>query len=286
MTVIVADLGATNARLAFIKKGRLSEIYQFACNDFKSPTALIEMFVRIYVPDAKYLLAGVPGTVMNNQVKWTNRSWSLSANALQKKLKFKKVVLMNDLQIQGWALSLLKTKDFLFLQGKNISKGPKILVNIGTGLGSCYIINGEVFSSEYGQSINFQDHTLENQISGPGFKNLYQQITNSALPISAVEIEKRFLKGKREAKEAYQLFYIEFARVLKNLALTIKATGGVYFCGGVLTEKALTAMKLAQNFNKHPKMGALLKNTPLIFIRKKDFAFLGLKRLVQKFGWS
>ena len=286
MTIIVADLGATNARLAWIKNGKLSEIYRFACNDFKSPTQLIESFMHGYVPKASYLLIGVPGAVINDKVKWTNRDWQLDAKQLKKKLGMKSVVLMNDVQVQGSALPILKKQDLLFLQGNKLGQGPKILVNVGTGLGSCYIIGDNVFPSEYGQTVLGNQQSLETLVSGPAFKKLYQQITGEANLVSAVKIAELCLNKDKEALQTYQYFYKVLAEVLMNLCLTLKATGGVYLCGGILDEKTLKSLKFAKSFTEHPKMKALLKSIPLIFIKKKDFAFLGLKKLAKQYDWS
>ena len=286
MTVIVADLGATNARLAFMKNGRLSDIYQFACDDFKNPEELLVSFMRGYAPDAKFLLAGVPGPVLNGKVCWTNRSWRLNARVLKAKLKLKEVVLMNDLQVQGMALDLLHKQDFVFLQKNRPSNEPKILVNVGTGLGACYLINGQVFASEYGQSVTPQNVSLETDISGSGFKRSVQRLKHTKEPVSAVQVANDYVQGSVIAQAAYKDFYAALARTLMNLALTIKATGGVYFCGGILDENTLKKLKFDQSFRNHPKMKPLLSQMPLIFIRKKDFAFLGLKKLVKKYGWS
>ena len=286
MTVIVADLGATNARLAVIKKGKLSDIYQFACDDFKNPEELLTSFMHAYAPDAKFLLAGVPGPVLHETVCWTNRSWHLDAHLFKTKLKLKEVVLMNDLQVQGMALDLLSKQDFVFLQKNRPNKEPKILVNVGTGLGACYLIDGQVFASEYGQSITLKGVSTETTISGPGFKKMLQHLKHTKKPVSAVQIAHEYAQGDVAAQAVYQEFYTELSRVLRNFALTIKATGGVYFCGGILDEKTLRKLKFAQSFCNHPKMKKLLSQMPLIFIKKKDFAFLGLKKLVKKYGWS
>ena len=286
MTVVVADLGATNARFAIITHGKMSDIYQFACDDFKDPATMIQSFIQSYATDTKYLLCGVPGPVIKDEVKWTNRPWKLNAKKIKSQLKLKDVVIMNDLQVQGNAVAKLDKKDLLYLQGKPGAQGPKLLVNIGTGLGSCYIVDGIVHAAEYGQSMMWEGYLLEERISGPGFKKLHQKFTNGSLPISAVKIEQQCLQGNRFAKRTYQLFYTDLARALMNLALTIKATGGVYFCGGVLGERTLKQMKFQKMFIQHPKMAPLLKSMPLIFIKKKDFAFLGLKTIARKFGWS
>ncbi|MBQ3696135.1 MAG: glucokinase [Alphaproteobacteria bacterium] len=262
MTVIVADLGASNARLAFIKKGRLSAIYQFACGDFKDPYLLFGSFLHGYAPDAKFILAGVPGPVFNEEVSWTNRSWKLNAKKLKTKLNLKQVVLMNDLQVQGSAISSLTSKDLVPLNNKKANKAPKILMNVGTGLGACYIVNGVVCPSEYGQNVLPDNHAIEEKISGNGFKKLYQKLTHRKAPISAVKIAEKCLKKDRMARKTYQLFYNEFARVLMNYALAIKATGGVYFTGGILDEKTLKEMKFHANFCDHPNWGNYYKICP------------------------
>lgn len=286
MTIVVADLGATNARFAVLKKGRLSDIYQYACDDFNNPKYMIQSFIHLYAPEAKYFLAGVPGPVLDGKVKWTNRSWKLEAKKLKSDLKLKEVVLMNDLQVQGVALAYLKKTDLVYLRHPKSTKGPKVLVNVGTGLGSCYIIDNNVFSSEYGQTLSKEGCTLETDISGTGFKRLYQKLAKNKAPISAVKIAEQYLKKDALSKKTYTIFYNDLAQVLINMALTIKATGGVYFCGGVLDEKTLKQMKFADSFITHPKMNSLLKKIPLIFIRRKDFAFLGLKKLAKKYDWS
>ncbi|MBQ4472148.1 MAG: ROK family protein [Alphaproteobacteria bacterium] len=285
MTVVVGDLGASNARLAVYKNGRLCDVCQFACDDFKTPQSLIQAFIMMYAPDTKYVMLGVPGAVYKNQVKWTNRSWHLSGDKLKKQLKLRQVILMNDLAVQGVALSELKMADFAFLQKGRADAGPKVLVNVGTGLGACFVVNGDVYSAEYGQTM-IGGCTLEQSVSGPGFKKIYQKNTKIRKPVSAVKIEMDCMQGDAKARKTYADFYKLLGVALMNMALTLKATGGVYVCGGILDEKTLRQMNISETFADHPKMKSLLKQVPLVYIKRKDFAFLGLKKLVRKFGWS
>ena len=44
MSVILADLGASNARLAVLKNNRVSDVYQFACDDFERAYKLLQFF--------------------------------------------------------------------------------------------------------------------------------------------------------------------------------------------------------------------------------------------------
>ena len=228
---------------------------------------------------------GVPGAVCKNEVKWTNRSWHLSGDKLKKQLKLKQVVLMNDLVIQGSALPELKSSDLVFLQKGKPDAGPKTLVNVGTGLGACFIVNDQVYSAEYGQTM-MAGYPLEQSVSGPGFKKIYQKNTKIRKPVSAVKIEMDCMRGDSKARQTYADFYKLLGVALMNIALTLKATGGIYVCGGILDEKTLRQMKITETFTNHPKMKSLLKQMPLVYIKRKDFAFLGLKKLVRKFGWS
>ena len=283
----MADLGATNARFSILRKGRLSDVYQFACDDFKNPYDLIEGFVHTYAPEAKYILTGVPGPVMNNKVCWTNRRWSLDGNALKKKLSLKKVILVNDLMGQGAALRALSPKDLVLLnQNKKQPHAPAILINVGTGLGACFIVDNHVYSAEYGQNVMIDGSTIESVVSGPAFKRLYQTLSGTDKMISAIKIAEACAKGDKIAQETYRQFYVRLARVSMNFALITQARGGVYLCGGILDKHTLKQMKFADLFCHHDKMNKLLKTLPLIYIERKDFAFIGLKVLAKEYGLS
>ena len=268
MTVIVGDLGASNARLAFIRKGRFSDIYQFACDDFKDPMALLCSFKCNYAPDAKYVLLGVPGPVIKGMVKWTNRSWCLKTQQIEKELQLKQAVLMNDLQVQGWGVKGLSKKDLSFLQRRDFEQGPRALINVGTGLGSCYITGDDVYATEYGQTLLPDQKRLEDVVS-------------------ALVLKKHLsLKDSSTRSKKVAEFYMDLADAAKNLALTLKTSGGLYISGSILDQKAFAQLKFKEHFTSHPKMQTLLKTMPICFIKKKDFAFVGLKTLVKKLGWS
>ncbi len=286
MGVILADIGATNARFCVLQNGHLSEVYQFVCDDFANPYQLIDSFIHLYGKVEDYMLIGAPGAVVKNRVKWTNRKWHLDGTLLKKKLKLKQVVLLNDVEAQGHALPLLTKKDFAFLQKRKLGQGPQILVNIGTGLGACFRIGNSVFATEYGQNIVANGQNIESLVSGPAFKHLYGSISKQKGSVPSVQITERYFKGDRAAQKTYQQFYLEFSKCLMNLALTIKATGGVFIAGGVLNETSLKKMRFTQSFVKHPTMKHLLKEMPLCYIKQRHFAFIGLKALAQEYGWS
>ena len=265
MTIVVADLGASNARFAMLHKGRLSDVYMFACDDFKSPEALISAFVKGYAKDVTGVILGVPGVVLKGKAYWTNRKWILNINQLKKKLNLLNVLVLNDVEVQGYALSALQSEDVTFLQGKKSAAGPKVFLNVGTGLGVCYQIDGRVFSAEYGQTLLANAQLTEGLVSATAFKLLKQ--------------EKKGLA----AQKIQALFYERLAFVATNLALTFKATGGIYLYGGMLEEKNFKKFHFVQHFLQHPKMKEFLRTIPIVFVKRKNLAFVGVKELAKQF---
>lgn len=285
MAVVVGDFGATNIRLAVLRSGQMSDIYRFACDDFKDAYAVLQSFVYGYVPDVSSVLLGVPGPVVNGTVSWTNRSWKLNETKLKKMFNLQQVFLKNDLVVQGEALSCLSKKDFVVLQKGKVRTGVKVLANVGTGLGACFVCDDAVFSAEYGQTLFEDGLPLEAIVSATGFKALYADIKGEE-GVSTSEIFKRYQAKESSALETYELFYFYLGRTLMNLALTFQAVGGVYFAGNMLDEKTLKHFKIIEKFLDHPKMKPILKEIPVVFVKRKDFAFLGFTKLVKKYGLS
>ena len=262
MTVIVADMGATNARFSFIRHGKMADVFQFACADFKNPEEMILAFKRIYAPKATSLVLGVAGPVSDDKVCWTNRNWSICAKSLKKNLLVKKVILKNDVQVQCLGLPLLKKTDYVVLQKGKRQTGPKTLLSVGTGVGAAYYINGESFSTEYGQTLMLTGEVLEKRIC--------------ALPS----------KGKKAQALSYQKFYSNLAEMTTNLALTLKPMAGIYLYGRMLDEKLFSKAKFVAQFNAHSTMKKMLQEVPIFLIKKENLAFLGLKELARKYGLS
>ena len=285
MAVVVGDFGATNIRLAVLRSGQMSDIYRFACDDFQDAYAVLQSFVYGYVPDVSSVLLGVPGPVVNGSVSWTNRSWRLDEKKLKKMFNLQQVFLKNDLVVQGEALSCLSKKDFVVLQKGKARRGVKVLANVGTGLGVCFVCDGQVFPAEYGPTLLEDGMPLEKIVSATGFKALYADIKGEE-GVSSSEIFKRFQAKETAALETYELFYLYLGRTLMNLALTFQAVGGVYFAGNMLDEHTLQYFKIIEKFLAHPTMRPILKEIPVVFVKRKDFAFLGFTKLVKKYGLS
>lgn len=270
MTVIVADIGASNARFALLTKGKLSDIYQFSCDDFKNPEGMIASFKNAYAPKASALIIGVAGAVIDDKVCWTNRPWQLKVDRLKKKLALKKIILKNDVEVQCMALPCLKPKDFCVLQKGNVSAAPKALLSLGTGVGAAYYWDKMAFATEYGQTLLDSGVPLE--------KILHHLPAN----LGSVFGTKRKSKQQISCQEFYQ----KLAYIVRNFVLTLKPCGGLYLYGGMLDFDMLKKERFVPQVIVHPTMCSFLKSVPIYLIKQEHLAFIGLKELARKYGLS
>src|SRR5262245_38793930 len=104
MTDLVADIGGTNARVAFRNDGDLSEAYLRRTADFPSLTALLRDVIS--EADAKPLRAAlaVAGPITGDVVKLTNLPWEFSAEALRRELNLKTLLVENDVAAIAWSV--------------------------------------------------------------------------------------------------------------------------------------------------------------------------------------
>ena len=153
MTCLIADIGGTNARFAIINNGKISDIYRYRCIDFKSAYHAIQSFLLTCNVKPEFAVVAIAGVVISGMGKWTNLSWSLSEKELKKRFGFKKVVIVNDLIPQGMGILSLSCREVRPLNRVKPQKNAvKVLMCMGTGLGSCIIADSKMYPSEYGQT--------------------------------------------------------------------------------------------------------------------------------------
>ncbi|MEM8778144.1 MAG: glucokinase [Cyanobacteria bacterium P01_G01_bin.49] len=142
---------------------------------------------------------GIAGPVVDNTVKLTNLSWSLTGDRLQQELSLNKVTLINDFAAISHGILGLTDEDLYTLQ--DVKPDPQetmAVLGAGTGLGEGFLIrietgNYHVFSSE-GSHGDFAPRTqlefdlltyiqqkdslsrvsIERVVSGMGISTIYQ----------------------------------------------------------------------------------------------------------------
>lgn len=274
MAILLADIGGTNVRFKWLKQGKLGPFLTYKCDDFKSPYEAIEKVVT----DSKEKLKGVvlagAGPVQKGTLKWTNLSkWRVSEKELQKKYHIQKAIVVNDVQAQGEGL-------------KTLYKCQKVsvLMTAGTGLGGCFIINGQVIPGEVGQIQIENNLKIEDFISGPGIVRLYHNFGGNKKINSARQIDE-LRKIDRIARLSYQTFYQKWGKFSANLATALYATGGIYLWGGLIPKNEKDKKVLLDSYRKN--LPNALKKIPLRLVKDKNLAFKGLASLSRhEFGKS
>ena len=210
MSLIVADVGGTNARLAFQKNinSEISLIENFLCSDFKSLEDIIKTYKQKHDIFNEHISIGVAGPCEDDDVILSNNHIKFNKVELLKNLKLKSLLVINDFVAQSFVfkdllleedvkkykillkkLSLKKIKN-----GTSKKNSPLLVTGPGTGLGVCNLkkidkyvipIPGEggntYFSPSNSEQIEILKYLLKSQkyvsfedlVSGRGIENLF-----------------------------------------------------------------------------------------------------------------
>lgn len=263
MTVLLADIGGTNARLAWLKSGKISKVVKFECKDFKKPYDLIDAFLKKEKEKLTEISFSVAGPVHKGYVQWTNRKdWILSETQLKKKYKIKKALLLNDMVAQGYALKPDKNKN-------------GILMNIGTGLGCCLFLGGKVYPAEFGQTLDDNNYRKEDYLSGKGLVRIYHEMGGDKKIHSAKKLdEMRMVNKDKKAIQTYRQFYKLWGKTAANISVAHLIN--VVFLWGGLVPKNEKDMKdfLSEFYNK--KYPTFHQKVPVKIVREENLALKGL----------
>ncbi len=299
---IIADVGATKV-LLFLARYETNEAVIIKQKEYSSlKYDSIEGVLSVFLESEKNIFQAViaiAGAVKDRKCLPTNLSWVVDADHIEKKFSFSRVVLINDIELIGHSLSMLKKDDLLILQkGVESASKVKTVISVGTGLGEVIVDGDKILPSEGGhtdfasnteEEIGFlqfmkkrHDHvSYERVLSGEGLLNVYEFFSERR-DITAEEI------GRGESAESEQTiaFFLQtLGKEAGNLALKTLSFGGVYLYGGVCQKNSLLMQReeLLQGFCDKGRFHALLKEMP-IYLIKTDRAALygGLNVLLKK----
>lgn len=156
-TVIVADIGGTNARFSLARLGAergtlsLSHPREFSSADFNTFSACFSEYLSgLGLPPEQIPTSAcfaVAGAVGDECTQLTNLNWSLWPRALCQQFGLECAEVINDFAALACATPYLKGADILTLQRGNISSsaagqlGARAVVGPGTGLGMSALIH-------------------------------------------------------------------------------------------------------------------------------------------------
>ena len=305
MKTLVADIGGTNSRLAVAitsKKDReiiLKNIQKFKNSDFNNFEEVIEKYLSSSNDNLiNRMCIAAAGIISEDTVEMSNLNWKITVSSLQKASNIKSVLIINDLQAQGYALDFIKPKDLEKLIEGNYSAAQidtKLVCGMGTGFNVAIAYQTAfgtfVPASEYGhartttanekqklivkqleESSSFVSY--ENILAGSGLNRL-DKVLNRREDRSPSDILEAAKAGDLKAKEVGSQLAGFAGQAFGDFALMNMALGGVYLIGGVARAMMpyLKEENFKQNFYNRGNFSEIMKKISVHLILD-DYAAL------------
>lgn len=312
--VLAGDIGGTKTNLALFEfsSGKFSILKEMRLitKDFSDLGKMIASFMP---PEEKpdVMSFGVAGPITENRVKITNVSWDIDGEELSNQYNGTPTYLINDLEATAYGLAVLTPDELypIYKSGKE-TRGNLALIAPGTGLGEAGVYddgtNYHPFGTEGGHS-DFAPRTLldyelyshlseqfghvswERVVSGNGIVSIFDFLANEKSRNVPVKLKEALtLEDKPKVitdnienydicRETADLFIRYLATEAGNLALKMKATGGVFIGGGIIP-KILEHVDKGQfmtYFRDFGRMSKLLEDISVSVILNEKTALLG-----------
>ncbi len=286
---IVADIGGTNARFAYVRSDsdELLGIEVFPCADFPFfIDAVREYMAGDHVEQVDKMCLAVAGPVESDLIDLPNNHWSFSRSELQSALGVS-LTIINDFSAQVLCVDALPDPQLHWLGSARPTGGQvKAVLGPGTGLGvSAMLQTGDILPSEGGH-VAFapvDDHeadllrvlrqrydrvSVERILSGMGLANLYWANCNLEgfeKELRAPEVTAGARAGDPNCLRAVADFCAILGSVAGDVALMMGATDGVYLSGGILPRllDLLDEEQFRQRFNSKGRFTEICSETPL-----------------------
>jgi glucokinase len=318
--ILAGDIGGTHARLALveIQNGRFQLISSkvFPSQRYSGLDEIAAEFVKASQVQPTQACFGVPGPVTNGRVETSNLPWIIESKRLADELHIKRAIVINDLEATGWGVGALTPSDLVALNDPPGAQGNQALIAAGTGLGEAGLYwdgsRHRVFVSEGGHcdfaptndlevelfrylQARYGHVSYERIVSGPGLVNVFEFLrdtgrgqvpawlseeierTDAAAAISSAAIEGRCPL----CEQALDIFISVFGGETGNLALKVKATGGVFLAGGIapkILPRLIATGHFIEAFLRKGRLQRLMEVMPVKVIINDQLALLGAAR--------
>ncbi|NIL92861.1 MAG: glucokinase [Woeseiaceae bacterium] len=315
-TLLIADIGGTNARfaLADAKAPGFSREQTLQCADFPSVEGAIQHYlkqVRAAAPSVICLAAA--GPVVDQHISVTNNHWALAVDDLSDAFSTDAVRLMNDFEAIAYSIPALSGDDCLAVGLPDPEPLPEgdftvAIVGPGTGLGSVGLrryndalipIASEASHGGFAPETRVQLDVLvalreqfdrvssERVVSGSGLENIFWalgQIHGDKLPkLSAPQIFAAAGKSDEHAAEAVALFFEVLGQFAGDFALAISANDGVYIGGGIVRRypEMFANSRFRSGFEGKGRHRSILERIPTQLIMHPQPGLLGASCVAQ-----
>jgi glucokinase len=306
-SILLADIGGSTTRFAVCAPGGRPDRLMIVDNETVSGA---EAAIRRYLGETNFspkaAVLAVAGPVDGGEIRLTNRDWHFSLDQVGSRFGFLRIHAINDFEAVAHALAVLRAGDLRALGRTGTpGSGPRAVLGPGTGLGvGALVPNGDewVALASEGGHVSFgpaapderivferlrngaQFITAETVISGPGLERIYRALNPLGIPLEARTIVAQARAGAAEARAAIDLFVRLLGRFAGDVALTLKATGGVYIAGGVALKLGplLDQAVFRAAFENHPPYRDLLAAIPTWLITCAEPGLIGCAAVAER----
>lgn len=284
---LIADIGGTNARFALAGPDGTRDVQVLSVADFPDFAPALAAYLGAGRKVTSVAIAAA-GPRDGASVRLTNAPWRIDAAEVSRTLGGVPARVLNDLEAVALGLPTLGPGDVEAIAGEPPAGAalPLLAANVGTGFGAAVAVPGPdgwiALGTEAGhmvlvpatpseESLLHTARCVEDAFSGPGYAKLFgAPVRDGGETVHPVRIET--------AGEARQLYSRVFGRLLGDLVLATGAWGGVFLCGGVVTDfhRVFDADEVLRAFRKKGKMSERMARVPVLRITVASPAFRSL----------
>ena len=307
---LIADIGATNARFAIVKDGKVMRVKVLPCDGYGTLADAVNDYLSGTKVKAKTGAFAVATPLDgSDRVTMTNHAWSFSIKKTAKETGLKSLRIINDFAALARAVPDLKKKDrYQVGSGRAEKNMPVGIIGPGTGLGVAAIVfsggkpvsvateGGHVTMAattprefalfEFLKKTKYSHVSAERVVSGKGLVNIYHAIggvDGLTLPEKTpAEITETALKNEcRVCSETLDLFCHFLGVAAGNLALSYGAFGGIYIAGGIVPQLGgyFKNSRFRESFLAKGRFRDYLDRIPTFVVTHPYPALEGLKNL-------
>lgn len=305
--ILIADIGGTTSRAAFASLGGRPEgIVTIANDSIDGPEGVLARMLDGATRRPRAAVLALAAPVSGDEIALTNRNWCVRLPDLSARFGISPIHALNDFEALAWALPSLTDGDLQPLgEAREFPHGVKLVVGPGTGLGVAalvpvgdgfHVIASEAGHTSFGPAYADEEIVFrrlaekraplsaECVLSGAGLTNLHEAMHPGTLKVKSEMIVRQARAGDREARASIAMFVRLLGRFAGDMALTFRATGGVYVAGGVATGLGplFDARLFRAAFERHPPYEAMLKAMPTALITCAEPGLIGCVAVAER----
>lgn len=298
-----------------------SEEQTFHSNDYAGLEAVIAEFMRGRRLPVEAAAFGVAGPVIDGVCRTTQLPWIVSRVSLVDVLRIDDVWVINDLEATAYGVPALHKNQLVKLNaGERVRGGNIAIIAAGTGLGEAALVwdgaHYHAMASEGGHADFAPRNELEIELlrymlkikhrvsyerilSGQGIVNIYNFLKDGKLAEepewlkleiesstdAARTISQAALAARAEiCVRTLDIFVSIYGAQAGNLALVVKATGGVFVGGGIAPKiiEKLTDGQFIKAYKDKGRLSPLVEAAPVEVIMEPKTALIGAGH----YAWS